>query len=98
MANIVRGNSIEINSANQFIFPEVSTGDGKSGKGIKLLGLALVMTTTDAKLQLGYADTLGASVAFQLDKNTTTMAFEGLYMKNLIVTSISAGTGFIYFA
>ena len=98
MSNVVKGNCIIVDSANQFILPAVSTGDGGSGAPIFLKGLALAMTTTDAVLQLCIGDTIGASVVFQLDKYTTSLSFDGIWAQNLIVKTISAGTGFIYFA
>ena len=48
------------------------------------------------EMYAGHID--GASVVFQLDKYTTSLSFDSLYMENLIVTTISAGTGYIYFA
>jgi hypothetical protein len=99
MANTVKGNCIIVDSANQFLMPAVSTGDGKSGAGIFLKGITLAMTNTaTAMMQIGCGDTLGASVVFQLDQITPSMSFDGLWMDNLIVTTISNGTGFIYFA
>ncbi len=97
--NTVKGNCIIVDSANQFLFPEVSDGDGKSGAPILLKGIALAMTNTaTAMMQIGCGDTLGASVVFQLDQITPTISFDGLWCQNLIVTTISNGTGFIYFA
>lgn len=105
--NKVKGNCIIVDSANQFLLPTVtmlssgvviSQDDGKGGAPIFLKGIALAMTTTDAILQLGIGDTLGASVVFQLDKYTTNLSWDGLWAQNLIVTTISAGTGYIYFA
>ena len=96
MANTVVGNCIIVNSANQYLLANVATGVGGGGAPMLLKGVALAMTTTDAVLQLamGVATT---SVFIQLDKWLPAISWDGLWTQDVIVTNISAGTGFVYF-
>jgi len=97
MANTVLGRAIIINSSNQFLMPKVDRANLGGGGTLQIKGVSLVMTTTDAVLQLGIGDSLGASVIMQLDKYNLFVHFDDLWLEDVMVTTISNGTGFLYF-
>lgn len=98
MANTVLGNCILINSSNQYLMANEATGVGGGGGSMFLKGVALAMTTTDAMLQLGIGIGASTSTFVQLDKYTTSLSWDGFWVQNVIVNTISAGTGYVYFA
>ena len=98
MANTLRGRVYEINSSNQFLFPKgVSNLDG--GKGFKVNSIIFSMPNDDTSgvLQLGVGDSATTKIILQLDKNTPSINFGGQWFSDVIVTTISGGTGYLYF-
>jgi len=98
MSNILRGRVYEVNSSNQFLNSKAGAASVSGGQPLKVNGVLLVMTATTAVLQLGMGDSLGANVILQLDKYTPFIDLGGVWLDDVMVTTITNGTGYLYLA
>ena len=97
MANRLNGSIYICDSANQFLSPKV---DGKNnlcgGKDLKIKSIALDYSAVPARFSLVTGDSTGTPVVVLTASNPEIIFTDGVWFSDLMVQTITNGTGFIH--
>jgi len=97
MANTLLGSIYICNTANQFLMPKSDTDLNLcGGKDLKIRGVSLDWSAVPARLSLVTGNSTGTPVIVLTASNPSISFDDGVWFSDLMVQTITNGTGFIH--